>query len=1052
MALISPGVELTVIDESQYISAAANSIPLIVIATAQNKSIPGGDAIAPGTQTNTANNVYLMTSQRELVNTYGTPFFYRTTSGTPIHGYELNEYGLLAAYSVLGVSNRAYVMRADIDLASLTARLGRPTGDPDDGLYWLDTADTSWGIFEWNRETGVFTNRLPLVLTDETDLELVSSSFIPAQSLGAVGSYAINALNTSNPLYYKTTASEWVLVGSEEWRGALPTVRSTFTNPLLTTGGTFTLNGTGITVAGTTVADVVAGIDLAGPTGVTAAVVNGKLEMYISSIILATSIELTNDSGVLGEMGILPGEYFPPALVQSQHTQVPRWRTTDTTPRPTGSIWVKTTAVNNGADIALRQYSELDGRFNAKTVRIFENDQTANRALDPAGGGLGIPTGTVYAQYDVLENDTATLRLYERVTAGQTVVAGITTDPLFSPSDTIRIFASDRNSNTMPAGVEVTAGGDSVQAFVTAINGAAIPNVVAAVSASLSLELRHTQGGVIIIEDVAGTPISTAGILPALTGVRDGNNSQLILSNWEQLDYVASDVTPDTKPADGTLWYYSAVNEVDIMINDDGGWKGYRTVSNDVRGYNLTGTDPAGPLVSSSEPTTQLAGTPLELGDLWVDTSTLEDYPVIYRWQDVDGDEQWVKIDTTDQTTENGMVFADARWSFDGATDPITGDIPSIASLLGASTVDPDCPSYTLYPEGTLLFNTRRSGFNVKRFARNYFNATDFPDSLLPDATDAWVTAAGNRDDGSPYMGRHAVRQMVVAAMKAAVDTNSDIREEQRAFNLIAAPGYPELMQNLVALNNERRNTAFIVGDTPFRLSDSGTEILNYATSLATRDPYSAAFFPSCQANDLSGNTVVQPASHMMLRTIIRSDSIAYPWLAPAGTRRGLVDNASLLGYVDADTGEFVATSVREAVRDVLYENGINPITNLPGSGITNYGNKTLFTGSALDRINVSRLIAYLRGRLEAIGRGYLFEPNDPLTRNEIKGQVEQLMNELIAKRGIYDYLVVCDESNNTPARVDRNELWVDIAIEPTKAIEFIYIPLRIKNTGEIGT
>jgi phage tail sheath protein FI len=80
-----------------------------------------------------------------------------------------------------------------------------------------------------------------------------------------------------------------------------------------------------------------------------------------------------------------------------------------------------------------------------------------------------------------------------------------------------------------------------------------------------------------------------------------------------------------------------------------------------------------------------------------------------------------------------------------------------------------------------------------------------------------------------------------------------------------------------------------------------------------------------------------------------------------------------------------------------------------------------------------------------------VFEPNDALTRKQIAGVMESLMIDLVAKRGVYDYLVVCDLSNNTPARIDRNELWVDIAIEPVKALEFIYIPVRIKNTGEIA-
>jgi phage tail sheath protein FI len=122
------------------------------------------------------------------------------------------------------------------------------------------------------------------------------------------------------------------------------------------------------------------------------------------------------------------------------------------------------------------------------------------------------------------------------------------------------------------------------------------------------------------------------------------------------------------------------------------------------------------------------------------------------------------------------------------------------------------------------------------------------------------------------------------------------------------------------------------------------------------------------------------------------------------------------------------------------------------GVGLLNYGNKTSFkSDSALDRINVARLINYVRRQLTIAARPFVFEPNDALTRNEIAGVVQTLLIDLVAKRGIYDYLVVCDLSNNTPARIDRNELYVDIAIEPVKAVEFIYIPLRIKNTGEIS-
>jgi hypothetical protein len=211
-------------------------------------------------------------------------------------------------------------------------------------------------------------------------------------------------------------------------------------------------------------------------------------------------------------------------------------------------------------------------------------------------------------------------------------------------------------------------------------------------------------------------------------------------------------------------------------------------------------------------------------------------------------------------------------------------------------------------------------------------------------------------------------------------------------------------------------------------------------------------FYPSGLATDLQGNQVAVPASYMMLRTFLRNDTVSYPWLAAAGTRRGTIDNALSIGYVDATSGEFMPIKTRLGIRDVLYINFINPLVFFTGVGLLNYGNKTSFNSqSALDRTNVARLVAYIRRQLTLAARPFVFEPNDALTRNQIAGVVQTLMVDLVAKRGLYDYLVVCDDSNNTPARIDRNELWIDVAVEPVKAAEFIYIPVRILNTGELG-
>ncbi len=94
---------------------------------------------------------YLISSQRELTETFGDPKFYTDASGNSLHGYELNEYGLQAAYSFLGIANRAYLLRADIDLSELSGSTSAPTANPANGSYWLDTSATTWGLKEWNR-------------------------------------------------------------------------------------------------------------------------------------------------------------------------------------------------------------------------------------------------------------------------------------------------------------------------------------------------------------------------------------------------------------------------------------------------------------------------------------------------------------------------------------------------------------------------------------------------------------------------------------------------------------------------------------------------------------------------------------------------------------------------------------------------------------------------------------------------------------------------------------------------------------------------------------
>ena len=1105
MALTSPGVQVTVIDESQYIPSAVNTVPYFVIATAQNKVSGAGVGVAAGTTAANANKTYLITSQRDLSATFGVPFFYNTTTGTPINGYELNEYGLLAAYSSLGISNRAYVQRVDIDLTELTASLTRPTGSPADGAYWLDTSTSVWGIQEWNQTTSTFTVKTPLLITDSADVVESTSGvtgqtvYTPLNTVGSIGDYAIVSLGGTEAIWnvgwYKNSDNVWVSVGGAAWQASWPTIQGSVTNPTLTAGQSIFINDTSVAVPAipsNTLAGFVAAVNAAAITGVTAAAVDGTFVIYADDT--ATNDGSTATGGIVSiepnasgaalctALGIQAIEYLAPIFFAGYSYQAPRWRTTDTLGgRPTGSVWNNISPANNGLAVQLKQYSATLGEWVLQSCPAFLTTTAAINSFDSTGGGRNIPVGTLFVQPVANSAETSPMtsmgfEFYRQTAFGQTIVTGTTTpgangDALFVAGNKFTLGGSVAGS-TVTNTATITLSGTSIASFIADVSAANIPYVSASVNSAGNIVFTHSQGGIMSLAAVSGfgTPITTAGFSTTTPFVRlaIGDYTTLILSNFcsdPEFEYTSSSTAPYQDPADGRLWYYSTPSQVDIMIQNAGQWRGYQNVTNDVRGYDLTQTNASGPICAATAPVTQndVSASALVYGDLWVDTSDLENYPKLYRWESVSGVDQWVSVDTTDQVTQNGVLFADARWAPNGTTDPIADPIPTIVSLLTSNYLDLDAPDPALYPQGMLLWNTRRSGYNVKSYQSDYFNATTFPDDTLPAVTSTWLTASGNKQDGSMYAGRLAQRQMIVAAMRSGLDTSLGAREDTAQYTLIATPAYPELIPNMIALSNERNNTLFVVGDTPMRLPGTGTDITTWATNnnglgtvagdgQSATSNYAATFYPSCTTVDLSGNTVVTAPSHMMVRTIIRSDEVSYPWLAPAGTRRGVVDNATQLGYINGATGEFVPIGVNQGLRDVLYSLNVNPITFIPGVGITNFGNKTsTTTTTALDRINVARLVAFLRGRLEEIGKLYLFEPNDQITRNEITNTCNSLMVDLIAKRAIYDYLVVCDLSNNTPARIDRNELWVDIAIEPVKAVEFIYIPLRIKNTGDIA-
>ena len=1071
MALVSPGVQVSVIDESFYTPAEPGTVPCIFIATAQDKTSSSGTGTAQGTTAANAGKVYLMTSQRELAETFGDPVFKTDASNNPIHGGETNEYGLQAAYSFLGVANRAYVVRANVDLGQLEASATAPAANPVAGTYWFDTVNSKYGVFEWNGSAATttggqsFTNQPVTVITDA---DQISANF-PKNSVGQAGDYAINATDTNNDLFYKKYDGAWVAVGTADWVGSNPTIKGS-AGGTISSGQNYviTINAqnTTITNSGTTVDSAVTDITGAGVSGLSARNNGGILEIYYTGA-AGDTVQIANGTAdVSTSFGITAGTYYVPALSVAPHTSVPAFKSTDSNPRPTGSVWLKTTEPNLGAKWSIKKWNDTTKLWETVSAPLHSSNESALYNLDRTGGGAGLAVGDLYINYG---NGTTEVDhvIFRRESTGSTKVTGTaisTGMTAGSKSFTIQesIVGQEALNSAITVTSTLTGAASDADVIAGQINGAGFTNVKASVDSSNRIVIEHTKGGEMKFVDTDGS-LAEAGFLQTTTnmgyepGTGSGTNpKQYRASNWKALTYTASATAVTSLTNDGQLWYSSIVDEVDIMYHNGTTWKGYSAVA---------GTDPAGPQVSATAPTTQSDASALVDGDLWISTADLENYPTIYKWNG--STLKWVLVDKTDQTTENGIVFADARFGTTGGTAS-AAPAGTIADLLASDFLDADAPDPALYPKGMLLWNTRRSGFNVKKFVRNHVDTTATNPrqgdvSMSTYYPHRWVTESANQADGSGSFGRHAQRKVIVQGLQAEMNSNQEVRDdESRIFNLLATPGYPELIGEMISLNADRGLSAFIVGDSPMRLTPDATSLQNWATNvnkavedndngLVTTNEYLGVFYPSGFTSDNFGNNVVVPASHMMLRTIALSDQVSFPWFAPAGTRRGGITNASSTGYINSE-GEFVSTALNEGQRDTLYTNNVNPITFITGAGLVNYGQKTRFAGSSsLDRINVSRLVIYLRSQLNKLARPYVFEPNDKITRDEIKAQAESLLLELVGNRAIFDFLVVCDETNNTPTRIDRNELYLDIAIEPVKAVEFIYVPLRLKNTGEIA-
>ena len=1157
--LVSAGVDVEIIDESFYASSGQGTIPLILMATAANKPSPSGTGIAPFSAPSQAGLLYLATSQRDLIQNFGTPTFYQV-QGTPVHGGELNEYGLWAAYSYLGISNQCYVLRADLDLAQLQASVSAPVGPPVAGTYWFDLADTRFGVFRANGSSSPgaawTSTTVNIALAGNVDVDNV-----PLSTYGSDGNIAVVPLTAANYLYEKiptvftgsisgttmtvtaiasgklavgqtiagsgvtaattitglgtgagnlgtytvsasqtvssttiTATSEWYQIGATAWKAAHPTVLAgSATSGTLVHNNTIVINGITVTLSQSPplFSDVVNDINTAAITNIVSWL-SGSGAVVIANV-AGGPITLSNGTGTpLTTLG----------LPVNQYTASISGTTMTVSAVAAGTLQVGQTLTGSGIVAGTQIVSFSSGTGGIGTYNVNASQTVASETiLSSSAQGVSVirnanatyPSGSVagslWVKGNPANNGALWIVKWYNATIGQWIILsapfyqfnsaltdGTATTVTGSISgSTLTVSAVSTGSlavGQLISGNSVTVG-TTITAFGTGTGG----------TGTYTVSISQTAGSQTISSGkdaaaVAAMPHPAAGNVYIGFDVTTGNQEirRWSGSEWQSLTYEADLDAPSTTPVAGTYWYNPNL-AVDIMYGTGENWLGYC--------HQFPSTDPNGPQISGSAPLTQSDGvTSLVEGDLWVDSSDLENYPLIYRWDIVD--QQWLLINNTDNTTPFGIIFADARsnsgTTFTGIVNGGSYAFNSTASVDMALSdfVEPDAPNPEFYPAGMLLFNTRFSTYNVKVWNPTYFLAGGFdPNTDFTTTTynignsryvfpalglgngGKWVTASGNQVNGSPYMGRKAQRTMVVRALTAMVNANQDIRSEIVFFNLMAAPGYVELIPSFVTLNTDMSNTAFNVADTPVRLTPDGTSIQNWANNaadaaadgedgLVTANAYTAVYYPWGLSTDLSGNEIMIPPSAIALVTMAYNDSVAYPWFAPAGFNRGLVTNATSVGYLSS-AGDYVPTILNNGQRDVLYTNRINPIAYIPNRGLVVFGQITLNPSTtALDRINVARLINYISYHLENLLKPFLFEQNVATTRATVAATCSLFFNRLVGLQGLYDFGVVCDLSNNTPDRIDANELWVDCAIQPVKAIEFIYVPVRILATQAI--
>jgi phage tail sheath protein FI len=374
-------------------------------------------------------------------------------------------------------------------------------------------------------------------------------------------------------------------------------------------------------------------------------------------------------------------------------------------------------------------------------------------------------------------------------------------------------------------------------------------------------------------------------------------------------------------------------------------------------------------------------------------------------------------------------------WGTDGSTsyNYTVGEYPNASNYIRVASVTSTTPNY-LANDGVTI-NTNSSGVSFSTY-------------LPTETSGSFYGAQGSVGTPATFFGAintssTTSQGLIASSYTTAISLLSNKDDYQ--FNIISAPGLLQKNANFTSTVNsiislaENRGDCIAVVD----LVAQGSQVAQVtAAATALNSSYAATYWPWLQIQSATGRNEWVPAGTVIPGVYAFTDASSAPWFAPAGLVRGGIG-----GVIQAER------KLTKGDRDTLYSAKVNPIATFPGSGISVFGQKTLQTkASALDRVNVRRLLIELKKFIGDQARNLVFEQNTLTTRTRFLATVNPYLESVVQRQGLYAFKVVMDDTNNTADVVDRNQLVGQILIQPAKTVEFVVLDFTIEPTGATFT